>query len=408
MSRIKIKNFGPIIGGYSDNDGWIDIKKVSIFTGNQGSGKSTVAKVISTLLWLEKAINRGDINRDNISHNVFFEFFEYQRIRNYFRAETTIEYEGDFAKISFNNDMEWPKIELINGENYTVPKIMYVPAERNFLSVVKNAYGIKYLPDTLYTFAEELRKGQKALKGNLVSLPISGVRYKYNNDNETSYIVGDNFELDILESSSGFQSFVPLYLVSKFLTDELQKGDKVLREQLSVEQSVRRNKEIAEIMLNENLDASEKSNRVKQIDSRYLNKCFINIVEEPEQNLFPKSQKEMLFNLLEFNNLTKENKLIITTHSPYLINYLSLSVKADLIKEKAIDTNAKKKLNKIVPFNSTVHPSDIAIYQLDEKQGTIEKLDTYNGIPSDENQLNDKLGESNELFAQLIEIQQTL
>ena len=49
MSRIKIKNFGPLKETASVTDGWIDIKKVTVFTGNQGSGKSTVAKLVSTL-----------------------------------------------------------------------------------------------------------------------------------------------------------------------------------------------------------------------------------------------------------------------------------------------------------------------------------------------------------------------
>ena len=48
MSKIKIKNFGPIKLGFLDNDGWIDIKKVTLFIGNQGSGKSTIVKLIST------------------------------------------------------------------------------------------------------------------------------------------------------------------------------------------------------------------------------------------------------------------------------------------------------------------------------------------------------------------------
>ena len=61
MSKIKIRNFGPIKEGYQENGGWIDIKKVTIFIGNQGSGKSTVAKLISTFMWLEKALIRGDI-----------------------------------------------------------------------------------------------------------------------------------------------------------------------------------------------------------------------------------------------------------------------------------------------------------------------------------------------------------
>ena len=408
MSKIKIKNFGPIKEGYLENDGWINIKKVTVFIGNQGSGKSTVAKVFSTLTWMEKALNRGDIDKEKISHNMFFRFFEYQRIRNYFRDDTVIEYEGDTVIIRYNEKMKWPKVEYIIGHNFNVPKIMYVPAERNFLSVVKNAYGIKNLPDTLYTFTEELRKGQLELNGKLLQLPISKLKYKYNNDNETSYIVGESFELDLLESSSGFQSCVPLYLVTKFLTDELQKGENVLREQLSVEQSVRRNKEIAEVMFNNKLSELEKSKKVKEIDSKYLNTCFINIVEEPEQNLFPTSQKQMLYSLLGFNNLTQGNKLILTTHSPYLINYLTLAVKADILKENITTEKSKVKLKKIVPLASTVSPNDYTIYQLDEETGLIEKLEQYNDLPSDDNKLNEMLGESNELFAKLLEIQQGL
>jgi predicted ATPase len=415
MSRIKIKNFGPIKEGYLDNDGWINIEKVTVFIGDQGSGKSTVAKLFSTLTWLEKAINRGDVDWKKLNHHIFKNFFKYQRIQNYFRDDTIIEYEGDSSVIKYNRKLDWPEVSFIKnntfsipGIKYNVPKIMYVPAERNFLSVVKNAYGIKNLPDTLYTFAEELRKGQIELNGKLLRLPISKLKYKYNNDNETSYIVGENFELDILESSSGFQSFVPLYLVTKFLTDELQKGENVLREQLNVEQSVRRNKEIAEVMFNNSLTESEKSKRVSEIDSKYLNTCFINIVEEPEQNLFPISQKQMLFSLLGFNNLNQGNKLIMTTHSPYLINYLTLAVKADILKEKVETDKSKIKLQKIVPFASTVSPNDLAIYQLDEEKGIIERLETYQGLPSDENSLNEKLGESNELFAKLLEIQQGL
>ncbi len=59
MSKIKIKNFGPIKEGFKEisPDGsineWMEIKKVTVFIGNQGSGKSTVAKLISTLSWIE-------------------------------------------------------------------------------------------------------------------------------------------------------------------------------------------------------------------------------------------------------------------------------------------------------------------------------------------------------------------
>ena len=45
---------------------------------------------------------------------------------------------------------------------------------------------------------------------------------------------------------------------------------------------------------------------------------------------------------------------------------------------------------------------------MDEKSGSIHALASYDGLPSDENELNERLDESNELFAQLLEVQQSL
>lgn len=414
MSRIRIKNFGPIKEGLVENDGWIDVKKVTVFIGNQGSGKSTVAKVISSLTWLEKAINRGDVEIGNISYDYIFEVFKYQRIKSYFREDTQIEYSGERINFRYSKNLMYPEIEINSTNNFNVPKIMYVPAERNFLSVVKNAFGIKNLPDTLYTFAEELRKGQLELKGKLLELPIGGVNYKYNKDNDTSFILGKDFELNLLDSSSGYQSFVPLYLVTKFLSDELQKGENVLREQLNVEQSVRRNNEIAKLMFDDAYDESQKNQKVKEIDAKYLNTCFINIVEEPEQNLFPSSQREMLNTLVKYNNMKEGNKLIMTTHSPYLINFLSLAVKAESVfkdlnqKKYKLDDPELLHTNAIVPMSSTVDSNDLVIYELNEKDGSIRKLGDFEGIPSDKNYLNQSIRIGNIEFDKLLEIEEEL
>ena len=87
MSKIKIKNFGPIKDGYQDNGGWIDIKKVTVFIGNQGSGKSTVAKLISTFTWIEKALVRGDYNKKwfERKNKLKNQYLNYHRLENYFK-----------------------------------------------------------------------------------------------------------------------------------------------------------------------------------------------------------------------------------------------------------------------------------------------------------------------------------
>jgi predicted ATPase len=60
MIKLKIKNVGPIKEGYSSNNDFLDFTGLTVFIGNQGSGKSTVAKIFSTLSWIEKALVRGD------------------------------------------------------------------------------------------------------------------------------------------------------------------------------------------------------------------------------------------------------------------------------------------------------------------------------------------------------------
>lgn len=408
MSKIRIKNFGPIKSGLSDANGneWLDVKKVTVFIGNQGSGKSTVAKVISTLTWMEKALNRGDIDEPKTFFD-FIEHFKYQGINDYFRGNTIIDYKGDAFNISLGHQESKPQILIQRNSKgrYLVPKISYVPAERSFLSVVKNATGVRGLPEPLFDFAEEFRMGQKEIGENEINLPINNVTYKYHESTDTSFIYGQKYRVNLLNASSGFQSLVPLFLVSSTLAKRISKNSELSSSSLNVIQSIRMNEQIVRIMQNEELTDTDKLKASKEIQSRYINKCFINIVEEPEQNLFPTSQHKLLNSLLGFNNMIKGNKLIVTTHSPYLINYLTLAVKANMVKAKIDSGNSKDKLDKIVPLHSTIQGDDLVIYELDEKEGTITKLDDYKGLPSDQNDLNTELEESNELFAQLQEIE---
>ncbi len=410
MSKIRIKNFGPIKEGFKEilPDGstneWIDIKKFAVFIGNQGSGKSTVAKLISTMSWLEKAFNRGDLEIKKFHTAYFLNCLKYQRINNYFDNEKTIiEYEGDAFYIGYNYDNKFPVVRKLDGKKYVVPQIMYVPAERNFLSSVSDAFNVKGLPATLFTFAEEFKKAQKNLRGKKIDLPINNYQYKYEEENDASLIIGKDYQINVLEASSGLQSVIPLFLVTRYLA--LSLSNKIERDRINVNNSVRMSEEIVMIMMKTTLTAEQKESEVFKVQNKYINKSFINIVEEPEQNLFPTSQHNMLNSLVEYNNLHQSNKLIMTTHSPYLINYLTLAVKAEMVKSKLGTEEGKKKLAKIIPLQSTVKGGDLMIFEMDEKNGTIKKLQDYKGLPSDENELNSELEETNELFAQLQEIE---
>lgn len=410
MSKIKIRNFGPIKGGCVDNDGWLDIKKATVFIGDQGSGKSSVAKVIAMMSWLEKALNRGDIKPNEINFRNYSKHFEFQGIRDYLNAETEIYYTGRRFSIALNTKNKIFDIKDADENGYIVPKIMYVPAERNILSAIKGAYDVKSLPEHLFTFAEELRKAQKK-ETKKVGLPLPGYHYKYDESRDTSFILGRDHEINLLNAASGFQAMIPLFLVTRFLANSTKSnGEHPEHEMLSVKQSVRMKEELSAALTNSKLSDDDRLLQIEAIKKKFINKSFFNIVEEPEQNLFPASQKHLLYNLLKFNNYTAANKLLITTHSPYLVHFFAIVVKANklyrLLDQFKTDTLLKERLHGIIPKTSTVKSSDLIIYQF-ENNGTIRKLDVIDDIPSDDNTLNTYLDETNEQYAQLLEIQQS-
>lgn len=412
MSKIRIKNFGPIKEGYQENDGWMDIKKVTVFIGNQGSGKSTVAKLISTFTWIEKALVRGDydikwFSRKNKLKN---QYLTYHRIENYFsnskqKGNTVIEFKGDSYHFIFAKE-NLQIIEILEGSS-PLPQIMYVPAERNFIANVKKPKALNLTSDSLIEFVTEFDNAKNEMKSSM-ELPINNVEVEYHKLNDIVYIKSKDYKIKLTEASSGFQSLVPLYLVSWFLANSVKRQGESNKELMTSEQRERFRKQMQFITNNEDLTDEQKRIAISEEAKRFNKTAFINIVEEPEQNLFPTSQKQMLYSLFEFNNLSRGNKLIMTTHSPYLINYLTLAVEANKLKGKVKTDELKSKLQNIVPLNSTVDPDELAIYELDEGDGSIKLLNTYNGLPSDENTLNERLGEGNELFAQLLEIQQLL
>ncbi|MFY7664593.1 AAA family ATPase [Flavobacterium sp.] len=404
MSKIKIKNFGPIKEGYQEDDGWFDIKKVTVFIGNQGSGKSTIAKLISTFTWIEKALYKQLVKKSEVTRKSKFEnyYCEYQNLKNYFNHETEIQFEGIAYKFHYKNGRL--SIDEVKGHKYLVPKIMYVPAERNFVSAVAQPEKLKYLPKTLYTFLEEFERSKNELI-DFLYLPINNLRFSHDNKKGISKIIGDDYDLPLYEASSGLQSSIPLFLVSKNLAEGIDRISDNSISKVSLEEMQTLRTRILSLIRNDNLTEEIRNQAIELLSSVTKNDCFINVVEEPEQNLFPSSQRSILNSLLEFNSINEGNMLVMTTHSPYLINYLTLAVEANKLKYNVNTEELASKLNKIVPLNSTLNGDDLVVYQLDEKNGQIVKLKTYKGLPSDENYLNIGLAESNDEFSKLLDIE---
>jgi len=409
MAKIRVRDFGPIRDRFADGNGWIDIKKVTVFVGNQGSGKSTIAKLISTCSWIEKALTRGDYSVKHFQRKNKFKnpYLKYHRLNNYFVADpqrnSEIEYRGDSYNIRYSDD--FLEIEEARNGGYPLPQIMYVPSERNFISNVKSPKALKLTSDSMIDFVTEFDNAKNDMRGSL-PLPINGVNVEYDKLNDIVNIKGQDYKVRLAEASSGFQSLVPVYLVSWYLANSVKRQSERSQEPMSSDELARFKKGVEAIWSDENLNDEQRRAALSVLSAKFNKTAFVNIIEEPEQNLFPSSQWELLKSLLEFNNINPGNKLVLTTHSPYLINYLTLAVKATELKQQLRNQTRAAKIDQILPMESNLKADDLVIYELDETTGTIKKLDTFQGLPSDQNYLNQQLVQSDELFAELLEIQQ--
>jgi predicted ATPase len=420
MTQLRIKNFGPLRDGLTDNGGWIEFKKVTVFIGNQGSGKSCIAKIFSTFAWIEKVLTRGDYDkkwfeRKNRLRN---QFLSYHRLENYLELDGSdraeIEYIGASYAIRYASG-QLSISEVAGDHGYHLPQVMYVPAERNFIAYVRNPKELKLASESLKEFLTEFDQAKLSLKGPL-TLPINRAELEYDKLNDLLSIKEARYKLRLTDASSGFQSFVPLYLVTHYLanliqaqSDEQGEGNKP---PMSADEVARFKSGVVSIFANDSLTEEQKRAALSALSAKFNKTAFINIVEEPEQNLFPASQWQVLQSLLAFNNQTQNNKLVMTTHSPYIVNFISIVVQAQQLLQKIKNSpdyeNLRAQLQAIVHLDALVAGDDLAVYQLDETTGSIQKLSTFDGIPTDHNYLNEQLRLGNDLFDQLLAIEEAI
>lgn len=400
--KLRVKDFGPIAGCYNDDP--IEISKYTVFIGNQGTGKSSLAKLYSLFTWLEKALLRGDISKSYLESYSRFKnkYCAYHRIDSYLKAETELDYWG----LNYDFHFSEKRLEVHDKElKYGLSKVMYVPAERNFLSVVEKPSFLKNLPESLTTFLEEFENAKSELKTSYM-LPINFVSFEYDKLNKISWIKGSDYKLRLSASSSGFQSVVPLCLVTKNLAELVT--EKANNKVESVETRNKIKKEVEKILSDKSLNEEVRNVLLKAISSRFTYSYFVNIVEEMEQNLYPQSQKSVLFELLKYSNQIDNNRLVLTTHSPYILNYLTLAAKAYEIKLSVGDDSVlQTKLSKIVPLESCIKSQLLKIYEIKD-DGTVTLLETFDDLPSDDNFLNNQLMLTNDMFDSLLEIEDTL
>lgn len=356
--RLVVKSFGPIRS--------IDInfRKVNLFIGDQGTGKSCIVKLYSTFRWLEKTLLTETYSLDYFTKFVDARFKKqlcgYHRIDDFFRDDTYILYESDLYKFVYAGNSF--NIEKKNGSITGLPKIMYVPAERIILSSAeKKLKTFDGLPASNLTFNQTFWESKERFKDGY-SLPFGNLNYKYDSLNDISWIEGSDYRVRLINASSGIQSALPVCIVSDYLWNIVASGKE---RPMSVEELQKLQKETSKIMENENLSDSVKNAMLKHLSSRSRYNCFVNIVEEPELSLFPESQNSMIRLLCKVNNGTTDNMLLLTSHSPYTLAILNNLVLAYKAYEKG-DDNIKRKVAEIVPPEYHINPESLTAFSLTE------------------------------------------
>lgn len=333
--RLVVRNFGPI----TNLD--IEFRRLTLFIGDQGSGKSTLSKLLTIcrdynwwLLMLENA-NAEDVKKP------FYDF----GINEYFMDDTyicytmtgfSIKYEnGAFSIVSdfisaddiknyfqylnkrygSGKDAERDEAQAKELEPYA-RAVLYILAERNLVGNLSESLASMLtaqvpLPKPLMEYMSMFERAKKEYPS--YNIPFFNVKFVKKNGKERIELVGKDKDLPLSACSSGLQSAIPMLMV---------------------------------------IDYALKTDSFNSF-----------VIEEPEQNLFPQNQFEMLgFVTSRLWHPSQRRQFIITTHSPYLLsslNVLMLAYKLHHIEE------VREEAEKIIVPGYTVNPDDVSVFALD-------------------------------------------
>ena len=438
MAHITIKNIGPI------KEVSFDLNKINVFMGPQSSGKSTIAKIVSYCSWLEKEkVLHTKLSTFTEKGNLFNDLIKFHNLEDsYFNDDSIIIYESDVCKISmFWNDIEKSGLNITLGSSryFKNRKIAYIPAERNFVTLP----GLGRYTDSkgnLMSFMYDwfLAKNEIDPDKKFI-LPIEEdgeFAYFYNKmEDKDTILLKNGRQIQLPHASSGLRSCIPMLIVFMHSIETIYKKKRTKSpfEIVGIQDKVemlpnKQRKEFGEACKlfqsfvekyerlidetqmseiefdHEKIPVEEFKESMYQIQEQmanaiglYSNYHFSQIIiEEPELNLFPKSQQELIYYILSYySSSSRPHQLVVTTHSPFILFAINNCMMGGLVGNK-IPSNER---TKIASFPAWINPSDVSIYEIHD--GRIECIQDEDGIIED-NYLNQAYKEnSNEYLTML-------
>ncbi len=386
--KLTVRNFGPII------DAEVEFKRVTVFIGPTGGGKSTLAKLAAIFRDTKLIFAEGDKNQQT----AFDELVEGYELEAYFQNKTSINWERQLGSVRVGivrstvafvqanvpesplgslealielNTRDIPAndadsrdsvIRIITSSyesekqrwlNRLFPKVLYVPAERILLprldeikwSITPQTGDATSLPETLVGFAVEYEKARKSF--SKMTDGFFGIAYRHQNGRDVLELANGQ-EIYLSEASSGMQSSLPLIIVTL---------------------------------------------------SMLLARSLTSIVEEPELNLYPDGQR-MIINHLMDRLVSDHRDLLMTTHSPYILSHLNLLLYAHQVATQYPDR--ADEVAQQVPRESWIDPNEFAAYYVAD--GTVRSIVNDELGLIDDNELDAIAGDQADAFDNLIRL----
>jgi predicted ATPase len=397
-TKIIIRNVVPI------KEVNLDLNRINVFMGPQSSGKSTITKLISYCTWVEKEVATSQLLKEYQGNkNYFINRLEgFHKLNGYFKhPDRYISYKSDIIEIEYNANSF--SIEWKDQYAYKRSKISYIPSERNMIilpDVRKVEFGNSNIRSFLFNWFDARKNYSKTKKMSILNL---GMGYYYNENSDEDHIVqshnGDSYDILLSNASSGLQSVTPLLAIMDYLTDRFYTEEENISSMLNERKMQTNQMLIEELILKKYFNGNRKSTKdeIDEINEKLRikdeqvgkltaewNKIEQNlfsthntqfIIEEPEQNLFPETQRDLVYHLLnKCINSGREHRLTITTHSPYILYALNNCMMGGLIGGKMKDVDKERVKCK----TSFINPPDVSIYEIHD--GILKSIQQDDGL----------------------------
>lgn len=409
MAHLIIKEVGPI------REVEFDINRINVFIGPQSSGKSTITKIMSFCLWIEKTVCLFREYSDKAAQ--FRRLLEeYHNMQGYISEKSYIRYTSRYVEIRYEGGHAFvlPVDKEVDALAYRRSKIIYIPAERNLVSLPKWTT-FKLPANNLQDFTSDWGFMREFFSKDFL-LPVTplGIYYYYDKTNRTDYVTVKDSDkaIALTSAASGVQSSLPLYLLHKAYCQyrkELNQGssfedaatlDKVYsylhHPATRSYPSAMPESDYFEYKGRHCIVERGTGEHARQTLDNYTEiQSVQSLIEEPEQNLFPQTQQALTYELVA-DTTGSDNRLTITTHSPYVLFALNNCMMGYLVKKNI----PEEEWSQFPSYRSWINPEQVSIYEMLDN-GTIKRLQDEDGILED-NYLNRAYKENSREYLSLL------